>query len=176
VSTETSLESAALHEAGHVVVALALGLSPDAISVISVEQVGEDVWKGSSGCNPADKDRFRAAAVGCAGVLAEGRIALDEPAEGAEGDMSWVWTAAADLNRKRHPEVGDDPKDWLVYVAVGASVAARILAECWQVVRQIADQLIRDKRIDDINAAVDVVAINASGEVIRTGLTTTPQH
>src|ERR1700683_4421799 len=165
MTTEADLMSTALHEAGHVIAALALGWDPGSSSV----QLVGDSWKGSTGCSPTDPDRFGAAIVGCAGVLAEGRLSYQMPPEGAESDMAWVWTAAADLNRERRPGAGDDPKDSLAYVAVAAGLASRLLAESWEDVQKVAVELVANKSVSNLSSLVDVDVVRARWQALIVG-------
>ena len=166
MSTEIDLEATALHEAGHVIAAIALGLNPGFVRVEQVEQG----WKGSSDCSPTDADRFRASVVGSAGMLAEARLSYREPREGYESDMSWVWTAAADLNRTHHPELGSDPKDCLAYVVVAAGAASRLLIERWIDVQTLADRLVETNEIVNPSTLVDVDAIRSAWSRLQGGV------
>ena len=162
--TPTALASVAQHEAGHVVVARALG----ATSIeVRLREVGE-LWQGATrthGVPPAGQ-----VAVAVAGMLAEAPESLWPPA-GYETDVTVIWEAArteleqgqfksptvddvravldggAAMAHELHPELVEY-KDWIAVVSWGIALALRTLDERRAEVATVAADLEKNKAYD----------------------------
>jgi hypothetical protein len=141
------LEAAAYHEAGHAVIAVALGKTPGPVFI----RPRDGRWEGSTSVNPQDLEGWSAIVIGCGGLLAQSRLRSGDPPEGYESDMSHVWTGAAALCRDRWGDLGDDKKDYLGYLVVAAMLAGRLLKLAWEHVESVAQALlVGNHRIDDL--------------------------
>lgn len=144
---------AALHEAGHAVVACALGHPPGRI-YIERTQAG---WKGACEVSiPADGSPLHRGAIAAAGPLSEAGLQGPLP-DGFETDMSRLWDSSAQATRRRFGDaVGEDPKDVFAAAVECAALATRVAERCWDAIKQLADELVSYGEIDDPCGAVDL--------------------
>jgi hypothetical protein len=157
--------AATWHEAGHAVVAHALGIKVTGVTICDEDGTARTWTRGRPWFRASDFDGPGSdVAFGLAGYLAERRAridtrkrALDGAAEDFENVMGWCPWPATDHNnnmpaRALWRERLGSVDGWRHYVRAWMRVAHRILRDNWQHVRRLADALVYEDEIagDDL--------------------------